>query len=279
MTNSDYEQHYNFVYGREYDKIIAEFSNKFEFNDQGHSVEKRIDDFWSDLLIRRDSFFRVKITQEMSKEDLFCTNLLREFKNRMGDYQKNQFFVKFAEIEIPKIKEIVIKNKCEIIKPDVYNATIIDLYGYLASYYAVNKLIEEFPGVDYRKTEDKDEFIRIWKTDPDLRMKSEKQHMTSANDKPLLTYWTGGENKTQFVQLIYALHEAKLLNNGRGEITNIVDELGQFLGVELPETWQQNLSKSINSANNNHIPPIFDKIKQAFLDYSKKRLDKNDNKK
>ena len=76
--------------------------------------------------------------------------------------------------------------------------------------------------------------------------------------------WTGDENKNQFVQLIYGLYKAKLLNNGEGEITKIIEDLSNLLKVDLNKNWQSNHSGSIHQQNNDYNPEIFDKRKNAY---------------
>ena len=100
--------------------------------------------------------------------------------------------------------------------------------------------------------------------------------------KPTVNYamkWTGKkDNKNEFVQLIYGLHEAGLLNNGKGEITKIVEALAEVFDVKLGDQWQSNLSKSIHNANADYEPAIFEEIKFAFNAYcAKKRKEKKQN--
>lgn len=91
------------------------------------------------------------------------------------------------------------------------------------------------------------------------------------SSKPALTYkiqWTGKkDNKNEFVQLIYGLYEAGLLNEGKGEITKIVKSLAEVLDVKLSDNWQSNHSKSIHNANRDYEPAIFDQIKEAYKSY------------
>lgn len=92
--------------------------------------------------------------------------------------------------------------------------------------------------------------------------------------------WTGSEkNKNEFVQLIYGLHEAGLLNDGKGEITKITEAISEMLELDLGKHWQSNLSASIHKANSDYLPPIFDKIKSAYLKYSEKLADDKKSKK
>ncbi|MDE2026652.1 MAG: RteC domain-containing protein, partial [Patescibacteria group bacterium] len=70
--------------------------------------------------------------------------------------------------------------------------------------------------------------------------------------------WTGKkDNKNEFVQLIYALHQAKFINEGKGEITRIVETLAEAFNVQLGHNWQSNLSGSIHKRNRDYEPPIF----------------------
>lgn len=83
--------------------------------------------------------------------------------------------------------------------------------------------------------------------------------------------WTGSEkNKNEFVQLIYGLHGAGFLNDGKGEITKITEALAEILELDLGKHWQSNLSASIHKANLEYQPAIFDKIKAAYLKYAEK---------
>ncbi|MBI2268781.1 MAG: RteC domain-containing protein [Bacteroidetes bacterium] len=91
--------------------------------------------------------------------------------------------------------------------------------------------------------------------------------------------WTGKkDNRNEFVQLIYGMHEAGFLNNGKGEITKIVETLAEVFDVKLSSNWQSNLSKSIHNATSNYEPEIFDTIKSAYAGYcAKKRKEKRQN--
>jgi len=81
--------------------------------------------------------------------------------------------------------------------------------------------------------------------------------------------WTGSRNNNnEFVQLIYGLHEAGYLNEGNGEITKIVESLASILKISLGKGWQSNLSSSIHKSKKDYEPPVFEKIKQAYLRYA-----------
>lgn len=80
--------------------------------------------------------------------------------------------------------------------------------------------------------------------------------------------WTGSEkNKNEFVQLIYGLHQAGLINKGKGEITKITETLAETFGVDLGKNWQSNHSSSIHRAKLDYEPAIFDKIKEGYYKY------------
>ncbi|MBE2289394.1 MAG: RteC domain-containing protein [Chitinophagaceae bacterium] len=81
--------------------------------------------------------------------------------------------------------------------------------------------------------------------------------------------WTGSRNNNnEFVQLIYGLHEAGYLNEGNGEITKIVESLASILKISLGKGWQSNLSSSVHKSKKDYEPPVFEKIKQAYLRYA-----------
>lgn len=80
--------------------------------------------------------------------------------------------------------------------------------------------------------------------------------------------WTGSkENKNEFVQIIYALHEAKRINNGKGEITKIVEGLAQAFNIKLGNNWQGNHSNSIHKRRAKYEPPIFQEMEDAYKEY------------
>jgi hypothetical protein len=80
--------------------------------------------------------------------------------------------------------------------------------------------------------------------------------------------WTGKkDNKNEFVQLVYGLHKAGLINEGKGEITKITEALAGIFKMELGKGWQANHSTSIHKARANYQPLIFHKIREAYGQY------------
>ena len=77
--------------------------------------------------------------------------------------------------------------------------------------------------------------------------------------------WTAvKDNKNEFVQLIYGLHKAGYINEGKGEITKITEALASVFDVKLAKGWQSNHSTSIRNASGKYEPAIFRKIQEAY---------------
>jgi hypothetical protein len=84
-------------------------------------------------------------------------------------------------------------------------------------------------------------------------------------------YWKG-ENETEFIQLVYALYEAKLITNDEDKITFLVKQLAEVFQVDLGKNWQSSLTKSITERNYDYEPKIFTKLQEGFKSYVKRRL-------
>ncbi|MBS1779253.1 MAG: RteC domain-containing protein [Bacteroidetes bacterium] len=107
---------------------------------------------------------------------------------------------------------------------------------------------------------------------PNLLTKTQQPEPVAKMDYTI--QWTGRrDNKNEFVQLIYALHQAGYLNKGQGEITKVVESLAEILQLELGKNWQSNLSASIHKSNWDYEPPIFKKIAKAYQDYAEKLIE------
>ncbi len=98
-----------------------------------------------------------------------------------------------------------------------------------------------------------------------------------SNQKPSVNYniqWTAKkDNKNEFVQLVYALHQAGYINNGEGEIMKIVEALAQALDFKLSKGWHSNHSNSIHRQNSDYEPPIFKTLQESYIKYSKNLRD------
>ena len=88
-----------------------------------------------------------------------------------------------------------------------------------------------------------------------------------------------GKTELEFVQLVYALHEAGYLNNEKREITTLVKEMAKMFNYQLGEHWQSNLSDNINNRNTDYQPKIFDKLIKGFNDYRDRQIENNKKKK
>jgi hypothetical protein len=92
------------------------------------------------------------------------------------------------------------------------------------------------------------------------------KNLTSVNQS---VKWTGSkDNKNEFVQLVYSLHEAGLINNGKGEITKTVEAMAELFDLKLSQNWQSNHSASIHKAKSDYEPPVFNRIKKAYKEYT-----------
>jgi hypothetical protein len=82
------------------------------------------------------------------------------------------------------------------------------------------------------------------------------------------------KNETEFVQLIYALSEAKYLDNESGEITKLVQQVASVFNFKLGKNWQSNFSKSINDRNHKYEAKIFTNLKDSFHAYRERQINK-----
>lgn len=102
----------------------------------------------------------------------------------------------------------------------------------------------------------------------EIQFEDKKAPETNSSN-PVLIKWTGSrENRNEFVQLIYGLHSSGFINNGKGEITKIVEALANIFDIDLSKNWQSNHSSSIHKSKNDYEPKIFNSIKDAYKDYT-----------
>jgi hypothetical protein len=83
-----------------------------------------------------------------------------------------------------------------------------------------------------------------------------------------------GTNETEFIQLIYALHEAGYLYNEERQITSLVWQMADAFNVRLGRNWQSNFSHSINNRKLGYEPKIFKDLKKYFIAYRDKLINK-----
>jgi len=74
---------------------------------------------------------------------------------------------------------------------------------------------------------------------------------------------------TDFMRIVYGLHAAGKINDGNGEITNILRELARRWGIR-DANWAQLLHNSKTNQKDSSHTAIFDVMKNAFVTYIKK---------
>lgn len=121
-------------------------------------------------------------------------------------------------------------------------------------------------------------YLDIRKRLPDLLSETDKLSIKTKNN-PDLKWTASKDNKTEFVQLIYGLHEAGFINNGKGKITKTVEALAEVFGIGLGDNWQTNHSKSFHNTKSNYEPLIFHKIQQAYKKYTENQIEEKNKKK
>lgn len=115
-------------------------------------------------------------------------------------------------------------------------------------------------------------FQEIEKKLPDILNVSDKNENKERNEQQSIRWTSIKNNKNDFVQLVYGLHKAGYLNEGKGEITKIVEALAETFHFDLGKNWQSNLSSSIHKSKNGYEPPIFNKIRQAYQNYAEDQI-------
>jgi hypothetical protein len=104
-------------------------------------------------------------------------------------------------------------------------------------------------------------------------LEERKLQFNNEEDKPHKSEvnWIG-TNETEFVQLIYALHEGKYIE-GEG-IIKIVEEISRLLNYPLGKHWQKNHSASIHNSNTDYNPKIFNSLNEKYKGYQRKQVEK-----
>jgi hypothetical protein len=88
--------------------------------------------------------------------------------------------------------------------------------------------------------------------------------------KPIEVEWTGDNNsgKLDFIKLIYGMHYSGLLNNGKGEITKIVESLAYQFNVKLGKSWQSSLTRNRQERNIDYDQyKIFKEVEAGYAKY------------
>ena len=93
-----------------------------------------------------------------------------------------------------------------------------------------------------------------------------KMDIESKSSASKIVKWSG--DKIDFIKLVYGMHNAKILDDGNGQITNMVENLAPIFGIKLNKGWQANFSNNKNYGNKgyNH-KAIFEILADAYLTY------------
>ncbi len=89
--------------------------------------------------------------------------------------------------------------------------------------------------------------------------------------------WKEGATKTDFIQLVYALHESGLLRNEKEHVTKLVEELAVLFHFDIGPNWQQLHTDSKTKRNNGYEIKIFSDLESSYKKYLDKKLKKIEN--
>lgn len=93
------------------------------------------------------------------------------------------------------------------------------------------------------------------------------------DSKPSPLKWKG-TSITEFVQLVYALHEAGYIINEEKEKTKLVEQFAKLLNYDVGDYWQTYLSSSVNDTNADYVPQIFEELKKSWNNYRLTQVNK-----
>jgi len=111
------------------------------------------------------------------------------------------------------------------------------------------------------------QFFDYW-GNQDLNSKNELR-----NDEKEKVIWKG-KNQTEFVQLVYMLFHSNLITNESNLITKLVPQIAELLNFELTKSWKNDISSNIHKTNNDYVPPIIKKLKNAYDEHKDRKIDK-----
>ena len=274
---TDQDKFYKQVFRTKYDSLIKELDKLFRKKDSvykhvklNHYRNELIETFWN---------FTKKDVGKGFEEDPFVARLTNEFKFIKDTYEDNPV-KKFLKRDLSKLRNDFKSRQDKILFPEIYKGNDDVVLTFLGKYCAVTKFLDD--SRDYwPKKEDSNEFvinqIKLGRDGrSELVSSSNNEILGIGEDISKNILWNQKENVNQFVQIVYALHEAKFI---KGEITKIIPELANFLKIPLGPNWKSNHSKSIHSNNSEYEPAVFKKLIQAYSDYSvRKRNEEKKNK-
>lgn len=264
---TSFENIVNIGVDKEYSKYWGAFGiGLINFNLQNPYIQDLVQTFKHvyklgysiDYVLKQVPTLQEKHINLMEQEELKNNKIQYHYKNRL-----------FRLLKIPFLISSTTSRGAYIWNSDiVYETNNRKVIKILIKYFAVKRFFNDYFDKDFDTENLEDLFQRLL---PAKQIKSEKSQISLDQQikKRSNVKWTG-KNKTEFIQLIYALYHSKLINNDTNEITKIVIDIASFFDVELGNNWQSNLSKSKNVRNNDYVPKVFDRIKTAYVNYSNK---------
>lgn len=198
-TNQDYENYYTTVLEAEREKIIDDFVTLSNNKESGHNLEWKIIFFGDSLNNKSENIFRIKMPDQVI-EDRYYKDLTSRFHNDKSGYEAEEFYLKFLEVEVPDIKQTV-KNNSLGARPEIFNASKEDTLKYIAIYYALKGLLDDYPSTINQVFSDAEAFITIW------RDKKAKDNPKEESENKTGTFiisgkMNGTEIERYFMQLI-----------------------------------------------------------------------------
>lgn len=250
------------LYSTEYEKTFRqEEENLYEalFKNSGKKLRYKFNEYYNALSEKLSALTGKSNDAENSFTiDIFLDELAKGFENKGKEYDLEPV-TSFLNDHLEKLRK-----KYPSAANDWSRKKIAEFLG---NYFGLKNFIKKCEKVHGRDFESADDLLEALSAE-------ENEEGIGIVNKTYPVFWTGGENKTQFVQLIYGLHKAKLLNNGEGEITKIVTQLAEMLNVDLGKGWQKNHSDSIHRNSYGYKPTIFEQISSAYLSYFEQQIKK-----
>ena len=175
----------------------------------------------------------------------------------------------FREVYSATNKEVLEVDKEKLEKS--LNRYFTVFYGWTEKDWELMKVDSAFKNEGYEEVRF---IVKLWALKRYNRvLKTQLQKLDGVEKVVSHVHWEK-KNITEFVQFVYGLIESGYINGYDGERTKIVEEMALVFNFPLPESWNVNLSASINNRNADYEPKIFDNIKKGYLQYSEKILNK-----
>ncbi len=281
-----FEVVFQFVNKVNLDEFSKEVVEEFDFQyEMGHKIEEIIDSLiyvqrsaYLDRIAHREPIKTIKVKRKIWILKLpivkyFETydhngQLLSRYRNKFNFSQRNVNAYKFAQtrqerekiIESQFIQKQFLFQKPEeptdqIISPEVDDKET--WFKALVKYRANKEYLPELYASQFQE--------------------KQKQEVTKVQEKRKsetvkLVKWTDGTTKNNFTKLIYALHRANYLEDGKGEVTKMVDNLAPVFGIKMGD-WESNFSKGItDQVNYFDHGAFFDDLKKSYLEIVGERL-------